>query len=287
MASCEFGDVVASCVGVGELGDDERNRSVGVGELGDVERNRSVGVGRFGDVKRNRPIGVGGAVWYDGDPASCHVPSHLKLLVEFAETAVDVYNKTHLKKYCFMELLFATISMYAGGTSDIIFTVKPEPEQEDAVDKKTRTVRARVSVTCHYVYAVGFEFVPGDDWKAFHMHNPFCIEKPETNSTMVKKLLDGDLTHIDDNAMNILEECAALAIDVYNKTHEIKYNLLDMVNASGDLSTCSMVDLMFTAMAVHQIDEDDKYPKTFTTRVSITDNYVEFVELVPPEAHLL
>ncbi|EYU25000.1 hypothetical protein MIMGU_mgv1a011775mg [Erythranthe guttata] len=269
MASCEFGDVVASCVGVGELG----------------------------DVERNRPVGVGGAVWYDGDPASCHVPSHLKLLVEYAETAVDVYNKTHLKKYCFVELLFATISMYAGGTSDIIFTVKPEPEEEeDAVDKKTRTVRARVSVTCHYVYAVGFEFVPGDDWKAFHMHNPFCIEKLENNSTKnipAKKsldcsvLYDGDSTHCDEKSMNVLRECATLAIDVYNKTHEIKYNLLDMVNASGDLSTCSMVDLMFTAMAVHQIDEDDKYPKTFTTRVSITDNYVEFVELVPPEAHLL
>ncbi|KAL7146475.1 hypothetical protein ABFS83_06G043400 [Erythranthe nasuta] len=255
------------------------------GESGNVDRNRSVEIDKFGD--RYLTGGLSVVVSYGGDPASCN-PIRLKQLEEYAESAIDVYNKTHLKKYSFVKLLFATLTSYAGAVSDIMFTVKPEPEEEeeDAVDKKTLTFRAKVSVTGHYVEDV--EFYPGDDWKSFYMQSEFWIKKPKKNSTeniRTKKsldcsvLYDGDPTHCDEKSMNILRECAEFAIEVYNKIHEIKYNLLDMVNASGDLSTDSMVDLMFTAMAMHQTHKDDKYPKNFTTRVSITHNYVEFVEL--------
>ncbi|EYU24983.1 hypothetical protein MIMGU_mgv1a015934mg [Erythranthe guttata] len=90
---------------------------------------------------------------------------------------------------------------------------------------------------------------------------------------------DGDPTRCDGKTMDLLKECVDLAIYVYNNTHYVKYDFLKLVHATGHLSGGFAVTIRFTAVARPVYDEDDTL-KTFRARVSITHNYVEFVDFV-------
>ncbi|XP_012858317.1 PREDICTED: uncharacterized protein LOC105977545 isoform X2 [Erythranthe guttata] len=99
---------------------------------------------------------------------------------------------------------------------------------------------------------------------------------------------DGGPTSFADETMKIVQRCADLAIQVYNKTHAIRYSLIELVRATRHLPPVFMIDLVFTAKPTYDYEQDDdeEYLKTFRARVSVTHNYVEFVEIVRPPRRL-
>ncbi|KAL7146493.1 hypothetical protein ABFS83_06G044700 [Erythranthe nasuta] len=148
------------------------------------------------------------------------------------------------------------------GTSmlHMVFKVKPEPPEEG---KKPITVRAEVSLRNDYVEYLEF---PEDQGNL-----------PMRIFPLGSVIYDGDPTPCDADTMNIIRGCADLALQVYNKMQANVYSMGDVGRATRHLSTTgSMVDLVFTAKPC------DDVPITLEARVSVTHNYVEFVELVRP-----
>ncbi|KAL7147364.1 hypothetical protein ABFS83_06G102900 [Erythranthe nasuta] len=271
------------------------------------------------------PCGGGGGLrvcYDDGDPTRCDpvIINHIKTS---AELATDVFNKTHIDKYSFLELVYAT-THFLGRIMDLMFTAKPVPVEDD---RKPVTFRARIYITGHYVEFL--DLVPPAHLLAFYRYNHFFLfffllikylllriesiylymstslekmqlMKPEKSSTKkpekiwMEKLqecsvvsYDSNPTRCDDQTTKIREEWAGLAVEVYNKTHPVTYILVEVVNATEYFSAGSMLHVKFTAKCMYESDtyveeEDiwDDTPRTLHALVSITHNYVEFVDLV-------
>ncbi|KAL7146950.1 hypothetical protein ABFS83_06G076200 [Erythranthe nasuta] len=220
--------------------------------------------------KRFGPAGF--SVWCNGDPTRRN-PDRMEIMKQAAELVIDVFNKTHLNKYSFVGMVHATEERFPNVVLDMIFTVQPEPE-EDGVDKNHINVRGRVSISNDYVDY--FEF-------------------PEDQKNMKMKIFpigpvfyDGGPTSFADEIMKVVQRCADLAIEVYNKTHAIRYSLIELVRATRHLPPVFMIDLVFTAKPTYDYEQDDdeEYLKTFRARVSVTHSYVEFVEIFRPPRRL-
>ncbi|KAL7147366.1 hypothetical protein ABFS83_06G102900 [Erythranthe nasuta] len=242
------------------------------------------------------PCGGGGGLrvcYDDGDPTRCDpvIINHIKTS---AELATDVFNKTHIDKYSFLELVYAT-THFLGRIMDLMFTAKPVPVEDD---RKPVTFRARIYITGHYVEFL--DLVPPAHLLAFYSLEKMQLMKPEKSSTKkpekiwMEKLqecsvvsYDSNPTRCDDQTTKIREEWAGLAVEVYNKTHPVTYILVEVVNATEYFSAGSMLHVKFTAKCMYESDtyveeEDiwDDTPRTLHALVSITHNYVEFVDLV-------
>ncbi|EYU19916.1 hypothetical protein MIMGU_mgv1a010748mg [Erythranthe guttata] len=216
--------------------------------------------------KKPKACGAGGiSIWYNGDPTRC-LPHHMETMKKYAELVIDVFNKTHLNKYSFVDMVHTTSVNFGLWTLHMVFTVKPEPE-EDGVDKYPIIVRARVSISNDYVDY--FEF-PEDE------------EDSETPIFPIGSVFyDGNPTSCDDETMKTVQRCADLVMEVYNKTHLIEYSLVELVRATRHLSPGFMIDLVFIAKSKYDYGGGhEEYPKEFRARVSVTHNYVEFVEIV-------
>ncbi|KAL7146802.1 hypothetical protein ABFS83_06G066800 [Erythranthe nasuta] len=99
-------------------------------------------------------------VWFDGDPKN-RDKREVKDLKKHAESAIDVYNKTHVENYSFVEIVYAVARVYSGIQSNMMFPATPVSEAEaeaDGVDTKPVTFRAHVSIVnkcVEYVVCVG------------------------------------------------------------------------------------------------------------------------------------
>ncbi|KAL8049902.1 hypothetical protein ABFX02_06G049100 [Erythranthe guttata] len=74
---------------------------------------------------------------------------------------------------------------------------------------------------------------------------------------------------------------AEIALDVYNKTHPIKYSLVDLKLVVGQI-VMQQLNVVFTANPNSDADFDDKNPITFRADVRIRTYCVKSVEIVPP-----
>ncbi|KAL8054278.1 hypothetical protein ABFX02_05G127300 [Erythranthe guttata] len=92
---------------------------------------------------------------------------------------------------------------------------------------------------------------------------------------------DRDPTRCEGTSKGTLNKCTRLAVEVFSKTHDLKFKVMKLLRASGDLS---MMDLMFKAKPFPlPVPYDlDPNPQIFRARVSFTLYYVVFVKIVRP-----
>ncbi|EYU29253.1 hypothetical protein MIMGU_mgv1a014910mg [Erythranthe guttata] len=92
---------------------------------------------------------------------------------------------------------------------------------------------------------------------------------------------DRDPTRCEGTSKGTLNKCTRLAVEVFSKTHDLKFKVMRLLRASGDLS---MMDLMFKAKPFPlPVPYDlDPNPQIFRARVSFTLYYVDFVKIVRP-----
>ncbi|EYU24988.1 hypothetical protein MIMGU_mgv1a011490mg [Erythranthe guttata] len=199
-------------------------------------------------------------ILYNGDP-TLDDPESMEIMKKCAQLVIDFFNQTHINKYSFVKMVHATAVRCGTSMLHMVFKVKPEPPEEG---KKPITVRAEVSLRNDYVEYLEF---PEDQGNL-----------PMRIFPLGSVIYDGeDPTSCDAHTIKMIQGCADLALQVYNKMQAHVYSMGDLGRATRHLSTTgSMVDLVFTAKPC------DDVPITLEARVSVTHNYVEFVELVRP-----
>ncbi|EYU29252.1 hypothetical protein MIMGU_mgv1a015069mg [Erythranthe guttata] len=143
----------------------------------------------------------------------------------------------------------------------------PAESGECSVNKtKTKKKRKRVGTSA--------------DNKTKHTKLKSKKQQPKSTVIVINVLYDVDSTRCDGKTWKILDEFTNFALSLYNRTHYMKYNLMELLRATGDLS---MVDLMFRAKPRKKVVNcEDPKPQIFRARVSITHRYVVFVEIVLP-----
>ncbi|EYU24985.1 hypothetical protein MIMGU_mgv1a015170mg [Erythranthe guttata] len=89
-------------------------------------------------------------------------------------------------------------------------------------------------------------------------------------------------TRCDLQTMRKIEEYTALCIDIYNKTHAVKYSVLKVLRATGHLFAGYQYRITFTAKPVKDDDDDDSNAKTFQATYAYIYKYVVSVDFAPP-----
>ncbi|KAL7147047.1 hypothetical protein ABFS83_06G082000 [Erythranthe nasuta] len=228
------------------------------------------------EIPRPRFIYGGPTVWYDGDPTR-YRPCFLNSIKKHAEFAIQVYNKTRLNKYSLVELLHVHSRHRDGLLLHMIFTAKPDPEEDNYYNNPI-TFRAGINFNRNYLLY-------------FYSHRGSREEERETSvppdgDSISVVLFDRDPNtrcNWDNETKNMINECLDFALDAYNKTHRDKLVLMYLVRATGvrcAAGNLSTVDLIFNVKPYMN-------PETYHARVSMTHNYVEFVKFVGPARALL
>ncbi|KAL7146501.1 hypothetical protein ABFS83_06G045000 [Erythranthe nasuta] len=222
------------------------------------EKKKKLQVQKVNKPKCFSPGGM--EIWYNGDP-TLDEPDSMRIMKKCAQLVIDLFNQTHINKYSFVKMVHATAIRFGTSMLHMAFKVKPEPPEEG---KKTITVRAEVSLRNDYVEYI--EFPEDQD------------NLPMRIFPLGSVIYDGeDPTSCDADTIKMIQGCADLALQVYDKIQANVYSMGDLGRATRHLSTTgSMVDLVFTAKSRYDV------PITLEARVSVTHNYVEFVDLVRP-----